>query len=460
MLATYQQSFRLFSRDVRLFLFAGAFVGFTYFGIYALLLNLYLLRLGYGPAVIGLVNAAGPLALALGSLPAGVLSQRWGSRRSLILGFSLLMLGFGLLPLVEFIPDGGRIGWLVATYMLAWLGGTFFVVSGNPFLVSATTAQERNHAFALQSAILALSGFVGNLVGGLLPGWFAGIFDVGLEQALPYRYPLWFAAALMLPAVFAAWALQPVSDEPDQRSAASSAAAPVTMMLLLTLVFLLRGAGEWAMRIFFNVYLDAGLHETTARIGTLTAVGQLLGIAALSAPLAMARWGKVRTIGWGSVGMACAYLPLILLRHWVGGRSWVYGYGRSGFAHQPNVHCLYSGERTGPLAQHDGRHHVYGDGGSRCANRIGGRLSDRRIGLSDALPDQRQLAAGRSIAFLFLLRSQPPGSHRLVCGNGNKGRSRRGNMTQFYGLLAHRGRISIRALRWRSGFSSARKRCM
>ena len=318
MLATYQQSFRLFSRDVRLFLFAGAFVGFTYFGIYALLLNLYLLRLGYGPAVIGLVNAAGPLALALGSLPAGVLSQRWGSRRSLILGFSLLMLGFGLLPLVEFIPDGGRIGWLVATYMLAWLGGTFFVVSGNPFLVSATTAQERNHAFALQSAILALSGFVGNLVGGLLPGWFAGIFDVGLEQALPYRYPLWFAAALMLPAVFAAWALQPVSDEPDQRSAASSAAAPVTMMLLLTLVFLLRVAGEWAMRIFFNVYLDAGLHETTARIGTLTAVGQLLGIAALSAPLAMARWGKVRTIGWGSVGMACAYLPLILLRHWVG----------------------------------------------------------------------------------------------------------------------------------------------
>lgn len=32
----------------------------------------------------------------------------------------------------------------------------------------------------------------------------------------------------------------------------------------------------------------------------------------------MARWGAVRTIGWGTMGMAGAFLPLILLRHWVG----------------------------------------------------------------------------------------------------------------------------------------------
>ena len=71
MIADYLQALRLLHRDVRLFLFASAFVGFTYFGIYTLLLNLYLLRLGYGPAQIGLINGAGPLAMAIGGLPIG-----------------------------------------------------------------------------------------------------------------------------------------------------------------------------------------------------------------------------------------------------------------------------------------------------------------------------------------------------------------------------------------------------
>jgi len=32
----------------------------------------------------------------------------------------------------------------------------------------------------------------------------------------------------------------------------------------------------------------------------------------------MMRWGPVRTIGWGTVGMACAFLPLLLITHWTG----------------------------------------------------------------------------------------------------------------------------------------------
>src|SRR5215211_7322145 len=103
-MVNYLTILRRCRRDVRLFLITTALLGFTYFGIYALLLNLYLHRLGYGPVFVGLVNAAGPLVFALCSLPAGALSQRWSSRRALMLGYSLEALGLGLLPVSEFMP--------------------------------------------------------------------------------------------------------------------------------------------------------------------------------------------------------------------------------------------------------------------------------------------------------------------------------------------------------------------
>lgn len=318
MLATYQQALRCFSREVRLFLATCALAGFAYFGIYALLLNLYLLRLGYNPAFVGLLNAVGPLALAVGSLPAGALSQHWGSRRALLVGFSLMMLGFGLLPLGEFMPVATRAAWLLATYLLAWLGAAFFNVTAAPFLMGATNEQERNHAFAIQSATFPLAGFVGNLVGGLLPGALVTLLGITLQQPAPYRYALWLAAALLLPALLAIWAMRPANVAPPQTARTVNDAPPYTLILILVFVFLLRTAGQWVMSIFFNVYLDAGLHVPTALIGLLGAAWQLLGVAALCAPWVTERWGARLTIGWGTVGMTFAFLPLILLPHWAG----------------------------------------------------------------------------------------------------------------------------------------------
>ncbi len=97
----YLAAVRLFSRDIRYFLLSVALNGFAFFGIYALLFNLYLLRLGYDTAFIGLVNAVGPLALAFGSLPSGVLSRRIGSRRALLSGYLLMGVTVLLLPLGE-----------------------------------------------------------------------------------------------------------------------------------------------------------------------------------------------------------------------------------------------------------------------------------------------------------------------------------------------------------------------
>ena len=94
MLTAYFQKLRLFNRNVWLYLITWALIGFSYSGIFLVVFNLYLLRLGYGPEFVGLVNGVGLFAMALSSLPAGVLGKRWGSRRMMILGMSLMTIGF------------------------------------------------------------------------------------------------------------------------------------------------------------------------------------------------------------------------------------------------------------------------------------------------------------------------------------------------------------------------------
>ena len=284
-----------------------------------MLLNLYLLRLGYGAEFIGVVSAAAWLAWGAVSLPAGALGGRWGVRRTMIAGVVLSAVGRGLLPLAELLPDPIQSGWIVAAFALGNLGTATWVVSFAPYLIGATGGQERDHVFSVFFALVSLFSFAGSVVAGLLPGLFATALGVSLDQPSPYRYPLFVAVALMVPGI---WALllttrKGVAERPHA-AAAGASHLPFAVIALMALVYLLRSAGEGVILTFFNVYLDAGMHVSTALIGTVVASGQLLSIpTALAVPLLMARLGKGRTIVLGLFGMALGLLPVALIPHWI-----------------------------------------------------------------------------------------------------------------------------------------------
>ena len=328
MITTYVQKLRLFSRDVRLALVAAALMGFCRAGIYMVLFNLYLLRLGYGPEFVGLVSAVGWLGIAACSLPAGALGRRWGVRRVMIAGVGLMVLGLGSLPLVEVLPDTLRRGWLVATFTLAAIGGgAMFVVNIIPFLTGASSEEGRDHVFSVFLALLPLGGFVGSLIAGLLPGLFATTLGVSLDQPAPYRYPLFIAAALLVPGVLALLATRKTVARGPEVTMGEAGPLPIVVIALMALTYLLRSAGEGAVMTFFNVYMDAGRHVSTAIVGTVMALGRLLCVpASLAAPLAIARWGKGRTVVLGFCGMALGLLPVALVPHWVAA-----GLGFAGF---------------------------------------------------------------------------------------------------------------------------------
>lgn len=182
---TYLQKLRLVSREIRLYLVTTALVGFCYMGIYVVLFNLYLLRLGYGPEFLGLVSSASSLAYAISSFPAGALGRRWGIRRTAIAGVSLIVADLGLPPLAEMAPATMQPAWLLVTYSQAWCGASLYGVNADVFIIGATGPEERSYAFSMQMATWPLAGFAGSLVGGLLPGLFATVSHTLLAHPAP-----------------------------------------------------------------------------------------------------------------------------------------------------------------------------------------------------------------------------------------------------------------------------------
>jgi MFS family permease len=319
----FARAARLFNRNVRLFYVTVVLMGLTLFGgLYSLLMNLYMLRLGYGTEFIGLVHAVGTLGWAAACLPAGRVGRRLGNRRALMAGMGLAAIAYGLLPLADVTPGSWRSAWLVVTYLAGNVLIALYDVHQGPFLMAITTRPERDRAFSVQSALWPLAGFTGSMVGGFLPGVFSGLLGVPDSDPAPYRYPLLIAALLLLGSV---WALhrarEPAEHDPPEprvteaaMDPASARRGPLSLIVFLSTVVVLQGMGEGACRTFFNVYMDNGLGVATSRIGVLAAVGQLLGVpAALAMPLMASRFGHRRTFVWGSLGMAAALLPLALI---------------------------------------------------------------------------------------------------------------------------------------------------
>lgn len=318
MITAYLSALRLFSRDVRLYLVTSALFGFSIFGgIYPTLLNLYLLRLGYGPEFAGLINGTGQLVFALAAIPIGTLGRRWGGKRMLVAGLTLITLGFGLFPLT-IVSTSLLAGWLIITHMIGQLGIATYFVNSTPFLMTVTTPTERNHVYAANVALWPLAGVAGSLVGGFLPGMLAVPLGVSLNHPGPYRYALLLAALVMVPAVVALTQVAEGEEAaPDPLDVPKNSAGPIALITMLALAIMLRVVGEGVVRTFINIYLDTQLSMSTASIGALLATGQLLAVpAAVIMPLLTARWGNGKTYLVCNWGLAVTLLPMMLAPHW------------------------------------------------------------------------------------------------------------------------------------------------
>jgi MFS family permease len=339
MLLNYVRALPNLNRNVLLYLAATALLGLAFDGgVFSVLFNLYLLRLGFGPEFIGQVAAAGLLAFSLASLPAGSMGERWGYRFMMVLGLVMIVSGGVLLPLAELLPKQWIGPNIVALYVIMFAGLGFYFVNAVPYVMAISNDDERNQAFSMQTALLALAAFTGSLAGGFLPRFFASWLALDSQHPAAYRYPLILAAALLLPSLWILFRIhRPETESPTEASTepvaqvvehtpATPLVAPsrwalyspvIITLLLLSIVRFFQVSGTATVYTFFNVYMDSALAVPTPQIGLVAAFARLIGVfAALITPLLVSRWGAANTVLLASFISTVSILPLALIPFW------------------------------------------------------------------------------------------------------------------------------------------------
>jgi MFS family permease len=331
MIASYMRALRSYGRDVRFILLVSALMGFTIDGgIYPVVFNLYMLRMGFGTEFIGLVNSAGLLVFALASLPAGALGGRFGPKRMMLVGILLCLLGSATLPMADLLRAEWQRGWIFTSYIILYLGVAFYYVNCSPVLISSTPGKERTRVIAVQSAMIGVFAFAGGMIAGFLPGILSTDFGWQVNSPAPYRIPLIISALALIPAVMLIARTGPIlahidTHEGDEKGAPAAGASFAGAIIAMSVIRFLQVAGVGSMVTFFNVYMDEALGAPTSLIGTLSAVSRLLAVpAALATPYITRRLGNGATAVWVSFLVVIFMLPLALVPSWQGaGLSYV-----------------------------------------------------------------------------------------------------------------------------------------
>ena len=357
------------SGEVKRFLIAIGCLGFSSFpGIYQVIMNLYLIRLGYDEPFVGLINGLVLAGIAVFSLPASVLTNRFGHRQVMVAGLALLMTGNLMLPASEWFAPSQDL-YLIVISAARGMGWSFILVSFNPLFMAILPAANRDRLFAVRSAVMTLFGFGGSLLAGFTPGLIAGMTGQSTNAPGPYRLPLIAASLVLIPGLLAligrsdAWqrAMRTGTEPPDERAtergaghevvappprpetmAAPRATVPVVTplpaagrpvsprlsaglrsplapILWMAAVGVTNACGQGVIRTFFNVYLDLELATPTATIGGLISIAELgSGLIVLIAARTALRLGRVRFISGAFILRTLFLIPFVAGSNWLG----------------------------------------------------------------------------------------------------------------------------------------------
>ena len=312
----YRQAVRAFSPSLwRLFASLALIISVS-MGLQAVLLNLYLLRLGFDAPDIGVLAGIGQVVWATSALPAVLVSSRIGLRNSFQLSLALGGLGLALILCAESAPQPSWWALLIAGQVVMNVGLAIGTVSMPPYIMAVTGELERPHAFSFVAALIPFAALAGSIIAGILPGLLADRMSMGMDQPAPYRLALWLGPILCWLGILPLKGADPGYMQAQEASGEqilipASRRAPLALLLFWGIFVLIAAIGEGSVRTFFNVYMNNELAVPPATIGVIMGAAQILPIlAALGLPLALTRWGAGYTLGAGLLVMAICLAPL------------------------------------------------------------------------------------------------------------------------------------------------------
>jgi MFS family permease len=289
---------------------AAATLGGVSGGVTNLLLNLYIVALGYPESALPGFTRFGLAGAAAGALAGGPVVDTLGPRRSMLAGTAFAAAG-ALLVLLAIGPLA-----LGAGMLLTSAGTVLVYVAAPPFLTRHSTPSERQYLFGVVAAAYVVSTATGAALGGALPPLLR-VSAPGLPDASVYRLALLaggLLSALGIP-LLAMTGEAPAAAMVDKAGAsrASGVFSPAALVELVRSRLLDRRfvilVGQFVLadgliRVggnlvipYMNVYFVRHLGAPEAVYGTLRfAERALVVIATLVVALPVTRFGPVATI--------------------------------------------------------------------------------------------------------------------------------------------------------------------
>jgi len=280
-------------------------------GIWAVIFNYYLnLRsVNFQMDFIGNISTASIIATGLVALPAGLLCERIGSKRTILIGIMASLINPAQIWILQ--PTV-----LLGASFASGLIGTLSWVASAPFMAENSSPKERTHLFSFSWTLMIVMGVVGSYIGGVMPDLFNATLGLptGADgSATGYRVSLAISVVLSLSAVFPILFVreskklqkQKMVDLLSLRNVKSS--RTIIKFMIPTAII---GFGAGFIVPLFNVFFKNRFFATQAEIGIMSSLSNVtLGIGTLVAPALSRRLTKAKSVA------LCEYLsmPFIML---------------------------------------------------------------------------------------------------------------------------------------------------
>jgi len=304
------------NRPLALFLWHSAIFHIGALGIADVVLNFYFVSLGYEADAIGLLQGVSRVGGAFMGIPIGILADRVGVRRVVIV--SALLAAFSYLPML-LMPS---LPVLFISRVLFGIALSAAFIAAAPFLIILSAREHQAHAFGYyQITTLSMAAF-GSLLGGVLPAWL--ISTIGLPDGAarpnlaPAQTPFAYGGALFISALLCLISALPVLGLPSGRAAAQQDALRLPMravpwrpILILALPALLFGLSAGLTFPFYNLFFRARFSLPDDEVGAILSMGWLMmGVIGITTPWWEQRFGRLRGTILTTCLAAGAYLAL------------------------------------------------------------------------------------------------------------------------------------------------------
>jgi MFS family permease len=286
----YLAVFKAFGPNARNFLLLTFLLSFAQ-SIFALVFNLYILKLGYTRDFLGTLGAIPSLTVAALAIPLAVFIGSVPARKVLLASLALSLAAMAGMALFT-----GRLP-LMFFSVLAGASAALLAITAFPLMARNSSEKERQHLFSFQFAASMLAGFAGSLASGWLTGFCASVLAGGDESAAAYRATMLAACALLMAAGLPAIKIkeQPLPAGKSGGSAFSGLALGPAFIVLAPQLAIAFGAGM--IMPYLNVFFKSGFDLHISSLGFyMSLIPLAMAAGALVGPWLVTKIGRVKAM--------------------------------------------------------------------------------------------------------------------------------------------------------------------